>query len=43
MEYEKFKEQFVEDLKERLQVGGGEYLVEPHEFQIFSALKMVCL
>ena len=33
MEYEKFKEQFVEDLKERLQAGGGEYLVEPHEVQ----------
>lgn len=33
MEYEKFKEQFVEDLKERLQSGGGEYLVEPHEVQ----------
>ena len=33
MEYEKFKEQFVEDLKERLQAGGGEYLVELHEVQ----------
>lgn len=33
MEYEKFKEQFVEDLKERLQAGGGEYLVEPNEVQ----------
>ena len=33
MEYEKFKEQFVEDLKAKLEEGGEKYQVETNEIQ----------
>ena len=33
MEYEKFKEQFVEDLKAKLEEGGEKYQVETNEVQ----------